>query len=61
MSEETTEELQAILLMLKTILIKNNVSMGIQGSKLLFFDTDAYCKDDKYDGFSVDINDLVRE
>ena len=63
MKDETKQEIQIILDLLKSNLIQNGVSMATdKKGNLIFFDTATYvvsgCK--KFDGFRVNINDLVR-
>lgn len=63
MKDETRQEISIILDLLKTNLIQNGVSMATdKKGNLIFFDTATYvesgCK--KFDGFRVNINDLVR-
>lgn len=62
MKEETKNIIGLSLDLLRKTLIDEGVSMGMNGKdkKLIFFDTDVYLKDGKFDGFSVDINDLVK-
>lgn len=62
MNEETKEEIQAILMLLKATLIKNGVSMGLefQGKEILFFDTETYLNEKRFSGFSVKTDDLVK-
>ena len=42
MNDETKEEIKIVLELLRHTLIKNGVSMGSSGKKLLFFSTDHY-------------------
>lgn len=68
MKEETKMEISAALTLLKSTLIKNGVSIALAGSedareddgRILFFDTDEYCRTGKMDGVSVKTVDLVR-
>lgn len=60
MSEDTKQQLQIVLDLLRKSLIDNGVSMGISGNKIMFFDTDKYVETRKFDGFSVDIDSLVK-
>jgi len=60
MSEDTKQQLQIILDLLRKSLIDNGVSMGISGNKIMFFDTDKYAETRKFDGFSVSIDNLVK-
>lgn len=63
MKDETKQEISIILDLLKANLIRNGVSMATdEKGNLIFFDTATYvesgCKE--FDGFRVNINDLVR-
>lgn len=63
MKDEAKQEISIILDLLKTNLIHNGVSMATdKKGNLIFFDTATYvesgCK--KFDGFKVNINDLVK-
>ena len=62
MSDEVKEEIKVVLQLLKSALIKNGVSMYLDGEnkKIGFFDTEQYLKTKKLDGFSVGIDELVR-
>lgn len=60
MSEDTKQQLQIVLDLLRKSLIDNGVSMGISGNKIMFFDTDKYVETRKFDGFSVNIDNLVK-
>ena len=60
MSEDTKEQLQIILDFLKKTLINNKVSMGLSEKKIMFFDTEKYLSTGKFDGFSVNIDNLVK-
>ena len=61
MTEDTKHEISAILGLLRTELIRNGVSIGVnQKGDLLFFDTKIYNNSRKFDGFRVDINNLVK-
>ena len=68
MTEETKQEIEAVLMLLKNTLIKNGVSIALAGSDdtgkddgcICFFDTAEYCRTGKYKGVSVKITDLVR-
>ena len=68
MTEETKQEIEAVLMLLKNTLIKNGVSIALAGSDdtgkddgcIMFFDTAEYCRTGKYKGVSVKITDLVR-
>lgn len=60
MSEDTKQQLQIVLDLLRKSLIDNGVSMGISGKKIMFFDTEKYLSTGKFDGFSVNIDSLVK-
>lgn len=62
MNEETKQELQVVLEMLKGCLTKNRVSMALCPStnEILFFDTETYMKTEELKGIRIDINSLVR-
>lgn len=63
MKDEAKQEIQILLDLLKSSLTRNGVSMATDDKgNLIFFDTVTYiesgCKE--FDGFRVNINDLVR-
>ena len=62
MNTETTEEIQAILTLLKNTLMKNEVSIGFlkESNELLFFDTKTYLKNGQFDGFKTSLEELVK-
>ena len=63
MKDETKQEISIILDLLKSNLIQNGVSMATdKKGNLIFFDTATYVKSGykKFDGFRVNINDLVK-
>lgn len=63
MKDETKQEISAILGLLRNSLIRNGVSMATdREGNLMFFDTSAYVrsKGKEFDGFRVNINDLVK-
>lgn len=63
MKDETKQEIQILLDLLKGSLTRNGVSMATdRGGNLMFFDTSAHVrsKGKKFDGFRVNINDLVK-
>nr|DAV66999.1 MAG TPA: hypothetical protein [Caudoviricetes sp.] len=60
MSEAAKEQIEIILELLRKSLIDNGVSMGISGKKIMFFDTEKYLSTGKFDGFSVNIDSLVK-
>lgn len=55
MNDETKEEIQAILTLLKRALVKNGVSMALHDNKIAFFDTDTYIREHKLNGFETDL------
>lgn len=63
MKDETKQEIQILLDLLKGSLARNGVSMAMDNSgNLMFFDTTTYIKSKgkEFDGFRVNINDLVK-
>lgn len=63
MKDEVKQEISIILDLLKTNLIQNGVSMATdKKGNLIFFDTATYVESDckEFDGFRVNINDLVK-
>lgn len=60
MNDETKEEIKAVLTLLKHTLVKNGVSMETDMKSLLFFSTDHYVSTGKFDGFSVEMESLVK-
>lgn len=60
MSEDTKQQLQIILELLRKSLIDNGVSIGLSEKKIMFFDTEEYLSTGKFDGFSVNIDNLVK-
>lgn len=63
MKDETKQEIQILLDLLKGSLTRNGVSMATdREGNLMFFDTSAYVrnKGKEFDGFRVNINDLVK-
>lgn len=62
MSEDTKQELEVVLQLLKTTCIRNGVSAGFNKSNdsLFFFDTKAYLENGEFKGISVKIEDLVK-
>ena len=64
MTEETKQEIGAMLMLLKNTLIKNGVSMALDVREddgcIMFFDTAEYCRTGKFKGISVKTIDLVR-
>lgn len=62
MSENAKEQIEIILELLKNTLMNNGVSIGIseKKKKIMFFDTEEYLSTGKFDGFSVNIDNLVK-
>ena len=62
MTDEAKEEIQIVLSFLKSTLTKNHISMATDSKgNIYFIDTDAYVLQNKKSGFSVNINDLVKQ
>lgn len=62
MKDETKQEIQILLDLLKGSLTRNGVSMGFdkENHTLVFFDTNTFLESKKMDGFRVKLEDLVR-
>lgn len=60
MTDESKEEIQVILKLLKGCLIENGVSIALKNRDICFFDTEYYLKTKMFDGFKVSIDDLVK-
>ena len=62
MSEAAKEQIEIILELLKNTLMNNGVSIGLseKKKKIMFFDTEKYLSTGKLDGFSVNIDSLVK-
>lgn len=63
MKDETKQEIQIILDLLKGSLTRNGVSMATdREGNLMFFDTATYnrSKGKEFDGFRININDLAK-
>lgn len=60
MSEAAKEQIEIILELLKNTLMNNGVSIGLSEKKIMFFDTKKYLLTGKFDGFSVNIDNLVK-
>ena len=62
MNEETKEEIQAVLLLLRDTLVRNGVSIGLEfrEKEILFFDTKTYLKEKRFSGFTVKTDSLVK-
>lgn len=69
MTDETKNEIKAVLTLLKNTLVRNGVSIALAGSDdtgkddgcIMFFDTAEYCRTGKFKGISVKRTDLVRQ
>jgi len=61
-TKEVKEEIHAVLILLKGFLTKNEVSMAFdkKTEELLFFDTERYVRDNRFDGFKVKMEELVK-
>ena len=61
MNVDVKMEIQLVLEILNKVLVKNGVSMATtRNGDLCFFDTDTYVEKNKFDGFKVNINELVK-
>lgn len=60
MLEDTKQQLQIVLDLLRKSLIDNGVSIGLLEKKIMFIDTKKYLSTGKFDGFSVNIDNLVK-
>lgn len=63
MTDDTKQEIQIVLDLLKGSLTRNGVSIATDNTgNLMFFDTAKYIKSGgkEFDGFRVNINDLVK-
>lgn len=63
MTDDTKQEIQIVLDLLKGSLTRSGVSIATdREGNLMFFDTAAYnrSKGKEFDGFRVNINDLVK-
>ena len=62
MDVDVKMEIQVVLEMLNKVLVENCVSMATtMNGDLCFFDTETYLEKIKFDGFKVNIKDLVSE
>ena len=57
MSEETREQINAIILLLKNCMVENGVSLAVGKQSLYFFDTAKYLETHTYDGIAVRLED----
>lgn len=63
MTDETKQEIEAALMLLKNTLVSNGVSIALAKKDdgcIMFFDTAEYCRTGKFKGISVKTRDLVR-
>ena len=68
MTNETKQEIEAVLMLLKNTLVRNGVSIALAGSddtgkddgRIMFFDTAEYYRTGKFKGIAVKTMDLVR-
>ena len=62
MTDETKNEIKAVLTLLKNTLVSNGVSIALEKDDgcICFFDTAEYCRTGKFKGISVKTIDLVR-
>ena len=61
MTDTAKEELQAALMLLRNVLVKNRMSIGATKDKeIMFFDTDRYVQSGVFDGFVVKMDSLVK-
>ena len=63
MTDETKQEIEVVLTLLKNTLVSNGVSIAIEKKDdgcICFFDTAEYCRTGKFKGISVKTMDLVR-
>lgn len=60
MSENAKEQIEIVLELLRKSLIDNGVSIGLSEKNIMFFDTEEYLLTGKFDGFSVNIDNLVK-
>lgn len=61
MTVDVKMEISIVLEMLNKVLVKNGVSMAAtRNGDLCFFDTETYVEQNKFDGFKVNIKDLVK-
>jgi len=62
MNNETKNQIELTLEILKQVLIDNGVSIGLDpdNKAIMFFMTDVYCDTGKFKGITVRIEDLVK-
>ena len=62
MTQETKDSISVILELLRNNNKNNGVSMALtkeDGGKIIFFDTETYIKEKRFDGFAVSLTELV--
>ena len=63
MTDETKQEIEVVLTLLKNTLVSNGVSIALEKKDdgcICFFDTAEYCRTGKFKGISVKTINLVR-
>lgn len=61
MTDTAKEDIQAALMILRTALMKNGMSIGVTKDKeIMFFDANHYIETRNFDGFVVKMDDLVK-
>lgn len=61
MNDTAKEEIQAALMLLRNVLVKNRMSIGATKDKeIMFFDAEHYIETGNFDGFVVKMDDLVK-
>lgn len=61
MDEEVKVELEQMIYLFKSFLIKNGVSMALDGKgNIHFFDTGTYIREKRMSGISINIEELVK-
>lgn len=61
MTDAAKEEIQADLMLLRNVLVKNRMSIGATKDKeIMFFDTEHYIETGNFDGFVVKMDALVK-
>lgn len=61
MTDTEKEDIQAALMILRTALMKNGMSIGVTKDKeIMFFDTNHYIETRNFDGFVVKMDSLVK-
>ena len=60
MEKDTKEEIEIILELLRSCLIRHGVSICLKDEDICFFDTEYYLETRKFNGYKVNINDLVK-